>query len=96
MSINGILREKRSDILRIAAKHGARDIRVFGSAARGESNPNSDIDLLVDMGSDRSLFDTGELLLDLRELLGVKVDVVTKNSINKLIRRRILKEAVPL
>ena len=90
------LREKRDQILGIARRYGAQSIRVFGSRARGVADENSDVDLLVEFEPGRSLFDRANLKLDLQELLGTKVDVVTPNSIYWLIRRRILKEAVPL
>ena len=96
MGTDALLKTKRDEILRIAAKHGARNVRVFGSAARGEAGPDSDIDLLVDMEPGRSLLDLGGLWADLTELLGRKVDIVTERSIYWLLRRRILKEARPL
>ncbi len=96
MGVDEILKEKREAILRAAARHGAREIRVFGSAARGEAGEESDIDFLVEMEPDRSLFDRIALLNDLRELLGRNVDLVTERSLYWLIRRRILKEARPL
>jgi predicted nucleotidyltransferase len=87
------LQEKRNEILRIAASHGARNVRVFGSVARGEANDDSDIDFLVDFEPDRSLLDHAALVVDLEELLGRKVDVVTERGLYWLLRRRILKEA---
>jgi hypothetical protein len=96
MGIGELLKQKRDEIIRTASRHGAKNIRLFGSAARGEAGPDSDIDFLVDLEPDRSLFDLGELLLDLQELLGCKVDVVTEDSIYWILRRRILREAVPL
>ncbi|HLC43417.1 MAG TPA: nucleotidyltransferase family protein [Methylomirabilota bacterium] len=96
MGIDELLKAKRDEILRIAEKHGARNVRVFGSFARGEAGPESDIDFLVDMEPGRSLLDLGGLLADLTELLGRKVDIVTERSIYWLLRRRILKEARPL
>jgi predicted nucleotidyltransferase len=96
MEINELLEEKREEILRIAALHGARNVRVFGSVARGDAGESSDIDLLVDMEPGRSLLDRGELIADLRDLLGRKVDVVTEEGIYWLLKRRILKEAHPL
>ncbi|MFQ5846849.1 MAG: nucleotidyltransferase family protein [Candidatus Methylomirabilales bacterium] len=96
MTVEELLRSKRDEILRIAAKRGARNVRVFGSAARGEADGASDIDLLVDLEPGRSLLDHTELILDLQELLGHKVDVLTENSIYWLLRRRILREARPL
>jgi predicted nucleotidyltransferase len=90
------LKEKREAVMDLAAKHGARDVRVFGSVGRGESNVGSDIDLLVKMEEDRSLLDLSALTLDLQELLGLKVDVVSEDGLYWLLRRRILKEARPL
>lgn len=88
--------QRRDDILRLAASYGARNVRVFGSAARGEDTPSSDIDFLVTMEPGRSLFDKAGLLTDLKELLGREVDVVSDDSIYWLLRRRILKEARPV
>ena len=82
--------------MKLASQHGARNVRVFGSAARGEADGDSDIDFLVELEPDRTLFDLGALLMDLQDLLGRKVDVVTDDSIYWLLRRRILKEAVSL
>jgi uncharacterized protein len=96
MDLNELLQEKREAILELAAKHGARNVRVFGSVARHEANEQSDIDFLIDMEPGRSLMDQGGLLMDLRELLGREVDVVTEKGLYWLLRRRILKEARPL
>jgi len=96
MGVEDLLKEKREEVLDIAAKHGARNIRVFGSVARGEAHESSDIDLLVDMEPDRSLLDVTTFLADVRDLLGRKVDVVGEKGLYWLIRRRILKEAKPL
>ncbi|GAC1347009.1 MAG: nucleotidyltransferase family protein [Ktedonobacteraceae bacterium] len=96
MSPNELLQEKREDILRIATRRGASNIRVFGSVARGEADSKSDIDLLVDLEPGRSLFDLGGLLMDLQDLLGHKVDVVTERGLRERIRERVLKEAIPL
>ena len=96
MTLEQSLREKRDDILRLAAKHGARDVRVFGSLARGEADENSDIDLVVALDRGRSLFDLGGLQYDLQELLGCRVDVVTERSLKARVRQRVLQEAVPL
>jgi hypothetical protein len=90
------LRERREDILRIADKHGARTVRIFGSVARGEEDEASDIDLLVEMEDGRSLLDLGGLLMDLQDLLGCRVDVVTEKGLRERIRARVLKEAVAL
>lgn len=87
---------ERENISRIAAAHGARNVRVFGSVGRGESSGSSDLDLLVDMAEDRSLLDLVALGDDLEEALGVAVDVVTEKSLSPYLRDRILAEAVAL
>lgn len=86
----------RPAILRIARKHGARNVRIFGSVARNEADTDSDIDFLVDMEPGRSLFDLGGLLMDLQELLRCKVDVVTEKGLRERIRNNVLREAKPL
>ena len=91
-----ILREKRQEILRIAEKHGARNVRVFGSVATGDATNTSDIDLLVDTAEETSPWFPAGLAAELEELLGQRVDVVTTNGLYWLLRRRILKEARPL
>jgi predicted nucleotidyltransferase len=96
MGIEEIVGTKREEILRLAAQHGAHNVRLFGSVAKGEAGPSSDVDFLVDMEPSRSLFDRMELLAGLRELLGREVDVVTEDSLYWLLRRRILREARPL
>ena len=96
MPLDELLQEKREDILRIAIKRGASNVRIFGSIARGEADAESDIDLLVDLEPGRSLFDLGGLLMDLQDLLGHKVDVVTEKGLRERIREHVLKEAVPL
>jgi len=90
------IQEVREDIRRIASAHGADNVRVFGSTARGEQGTISDLDLLVDMAEGRSLFDLIALSNDLEESLGVEVDVVTEASLSPYIRDRVLGEAVPL
>lgn len=96
MSVYELLREKREDILSLASTYGASNVRVFGSVARGEADAESDIDLLVDMAPGRSLFDMGGLLMDLQEMLGRDVDIVTPQGLRDRIRDRVLKEAVAL
>ena len=96
MSIAGFLESRRADILRIAAKHGAKNVRVFGSAARGDQTSDSDVDFLVELEPSRSLLDHVALLQDLEELLGRRVDLVEPEALHWYIRDKILAEAVPL
>jgi len=96
MPLDVTLDRNRQEILRLAARHGARNVRVFGSAMRGETGPDSDLDLLVDLDPDRSLLDLGALLMDLQDLLGRKVDLVTEKALHWYIRDRVLSEATPL
>jgi predicted nucleotidyltransferase len=96
MGIAEIIDKQRDQILALAAKRGAFNVRVFGSVARGEANPDSDVDFLVDMEDGRSLFDLGGLLYDLQELLQRKVDVVTEAGLHWYIKDRVIKEAKPL
>jgi predicted nucleotidyltransferase len=90
------IQEVREDIRRIASGHGAGNVRVFGSIARGEQGAASDLDLLVDMAEGRSLFDLIALSNDLKESLGVEVDVVTEASLSPYMRDRVLRNAVAL
>lgn len=90
------LHSKRTQILQIAARHGARKVRVFGSVARGEAQPESDIDFLVDMETGRSLLDLIELGQALEELLQRKVDVLTDGGLSPYLTQRIHAEAVSL
>ena len=90
------LKGKRKEILRIAQAHGASNVRVFGSVARGEEGPESDLDLLVEMKPGSSLLDLVSLWQDLEDLLGHKVDVITEGGISPYLRDRIHAEAVPL
>ena len=90
------LQAKRAEILRLAEQHGARNIRMFGSVARGEATEESDVDFLVDLEPGRSLLALGGLLMDLRELLGCPVDVVTEKGLKERLRPRVLQEARPL
>ena len=87
--------EKRAEILRVAEVHGARNIRVFGSVVRGDNRDDSDVDLLVEFEEGKTLFDLIGLKLDLQNLLGATVDVVTPNSL-RYIRDRVLAEALPI
>ena len=96
MEIDKVLQDKRDAILRIAASHGARDVRVFGFLARGEAGPDSDIDILVKLDPGRSLLDIIAIKPDLEDLLGCDVDVVTEAAISPYIREEVLREAVSL
>jgi hypothetical protein len=96
MRLYEVLQSRRDEILRIAAKHGARNVRIFGSVARGEDDEASDVDFLVELEQGRSLLDLGGLLMDLQVLLGRKVDVVTDKGLRSRIRERVLREAVPV
>ena len=97
MKLQKLLQNKRSKIIEIATKHGAYNVRVFGSVAREEETPSSDIDFLVDYDLTKiSPWFPGGLLADLEDLLGCKVDIVTEQGLHSLIRERILAEAVEL
>lgn len=96
MRIADQIRERRGEILRIVAKHGAGNVLVFGSVARDEENPESDLDLLVDVTGRASPWFPGGLVADLEDLLGRRVQVVLRRSISPLIRDSILKDATPL
>jgi uncharacterized protein len=90
------LRRRRGAILGLSARHGASNVRVFGSVARGDAQAGSDVDLLVELAPGRSLMDLGALLMDLSDLLGVDVDLVTERGLTARIRHRILAEALPV
>lgn len=96
MAIDEALKGKREEVLRLCARYGARNPRVFGSVARGEAGAESDIDLLVELEPGRSLFDLGGLQYELERLLGCRVDVVTERGLKARIRERVLREAVPV
>ena len=96
MDVERILHEKRDEIRTIAARHGACNIRIFGSAVRGEAGPDSDIDFLIDVGPTTSSWFPAGLILDLEEILGRRVEVVTEKALNPYIRDYVLREAVPL
>lgn len=92
----GVLQEYREQILDLARRHGARNVRVFGSLARGEGGESSDLDLLVTLGEGRSLLDLVGLKQDLEDLVHRPVDVVTERALSPYMRERVLSEAVPL
>lgn len=96
VDIEQILGEKRDRILELAAKHGACNVRVFGSVLRGEANPESDVDFLIDLGENLSPWFPVGLIHDLEELLEHRVDVVTEKSLHSFIRDRAVQEAKPL
>ena len=96
MAIDKQLTEKREEILRLCETYGARNLRVFGSVARGEADAQSDVDFLVEMEPGRSLFDLGGLQYELERLLDHPVDVVTERGLKARVQERVLREAVPL
>ena len=96
MSLDKLLKEKREQILAIAELHGAREVRVFGSVARGEATPTSDLDLLLEMEEERSLLDIIAIKQDLEEFLGCRVHVVTEAAVSPYLREKVLREAISL
>lgn len=95
-ALEELLASRRDEILRIAAKYGASNVRVFGSVARGEAGPESDIDLLVELDPRRSLLDHVALLQDLEDMLSRKVDVVNEKALHYCVRDKVLREATPI
>ncbi len=96
MSTTHPIRVHREEILHVAARHGAGNVRVFGSVARGEDTPQSDVDLLIDVTGETTPWFPGSLVADLERLLGRRVQVVIRRSLSPLIRDSVLREAVPL
>ncbi len=96
MDAGSLLTTQREQILVLARKHGAYNVRVFGSVARGDARPDSDIDLLVNLEKGRSLLDLARLLRELQDLLGCNVDLVTEAGLRPRIRHQVLKDARPL
>ena len=96
MGLRKLLSSKREEILRLAAKHGAYNVRVFGSVARGDDDERSDVDFLVEMEKGRSLLDRAGLLVDLEALLGLRVDVATERTLRHPLLERALKDATPV
>ena len=91
-----LVRSKRKQILVLAKRHGVTQVRVFGSMARGDAGPDSDVDLLVEVGGNPSPWFPGGLVAELEELLGRRVQIVTERGLDDLLRDRVLHEAVPL
>jgi predicted nucleotidyltransferase len=96
VSVHERLRERRAQVLQAAGRHGARNVRIIGSVARGEAGPDSDLDLLVDLETGRSLLDHAALMIELERILGCKVDVAVEQGLRPPVRDRVLREAVPL
>ncbi len=96
MILRELLEERRDEILAIAERHGAYNVRVFGSTARGEARPDSDVDFLVEFKPGYGLIDRIALMQDLQNLLGRNVDVVRDRSLRERIRENIMKDAVAL
>ena len=96
MDAEQLLQARKKEIMQIAAQHGAYNVRVFGSVARGEARPDSDIDFLVNLEAGRSLLDLARLLRELQALLNCPVDVVTEAGLRPRLRPRVLEEARPL
>jgi uncharacterized protein len=96
MALRDLIHSKRDEILALAAQYDAVNVRLFGSVARGDDHPDSDIDFLVDVQRQWSLFDHIGLIQDLEDLLGRKVDLIPADSIRDFCRDRILKDATPL
>ena len=94
--MNSLITENKASILRLSQQHGVKNVRLFGSMARDEASAESDVDFLVDLEEGCDLFDLGELLVDLQDLLHRKVDLVTEISLHPKISVQILKEAIPL
>jgi hypothetical protein len=96
MNLDDVRKQWRADILRLAERHGARNVRVFGSVARGEETDASDLDLLVEMEPGRNYFDLVAFWQDLEETLGARVDVITDGGVSPYLSERIYGEAVQL
>ena len=96
MTLRELVLNKREDILKVAAAHGATNVRVFGSIARGQEASDSDVDFLIDTGEKTSAWFPAGLILELESLLGRHVDVVTERGLNPYIRDQVLREAIPL
>lgn len=91
-----LVKSRRDEILSVAKRHGVTRVRVFGSMARGDAGPSSDLDLLVDVGPSTSPWFPGGLAAELESMLGLPVQIVTERGLDQLVRERVMKEAVPL
>lgn len=96
MAIDDLLTSRREDILRVARRYGAENVRVFGSRAHGSAHPESDVDLLVSVGERTSLLDIVAIKQDLEDLLGSTVHLVTEDAISPYLRDKVLRESIPL
>jgi uncharacterized protein len=96
MKLAETIHDCRADILQLARKHGAGNVALFGSAARGDDGPDSDVDLLIDVTGETTAWFPGGLAADLEELLGRRVQIVIRRSLSPLIRKSVLKDARPL
>lgn len=96
MTLEELRKMRRDDILRLASSYAVRNVRVFGSCARGDSSPSSDIDFLVDLEPGRTLMDLGGLLMELQELLQTRVDVATLGMLRPKVKEAAVRDAVPL
>ena len=96
MHLDDLLKEKRSEILQIATRYGAYNVRIFGSVARGDADSSSDIDLLVEFKRGTTLLSHAAMMQELEDLLGVKVDVVSERGLRERVRERVMREAVAL
>jgi predicted nucleotidyltransferase len=96
VGINEILSEKREQILAVAARYGARNVRVFRSVARGDADENSDVDFIVEFDESSSLMDHAAMMLELEALLGRRVDIAPEKCLRPRVRERVMQEAVPL
>lgn len=91
-----LVQKNRAAIPRVEQRYGASDVRIFGSVARGDATADSDLDLIVRFEPSRSLFDHGGLVMDLRELLGIRVDVIDQDAMRSRFREHVMREAIPL
>lgn len=96
MGTDELLKSKRNEVIDMASRHGVKNLRVFGSVSRGQAGPQSDVDLLVEVEPGRTYLDLGACLMDLQDLLGRRVDLVTERALHPAIKAHVLQEAVPL